>query len=50
MPLHRGKSSKIIHRNISELVHSGYPVKQAAAIAFKKAGMSKSRSKECRKK
>jgi hypothetical protein len=34
MPLKKGKSKKIISKNISELRHSGYPQKQAIAIAF----------------
>jgi len=34
MPLKRGKSKKIVSENISELRHSGYPQKQAIAIAL----------------
>jgi len=37
MPLEKGKSKKVISRNISELRHSGYPQKQAIAIAMSKA-------------
>jgi hypothetical protein len=40
-PLHSGKSRKVIGQNISELMHSGRPQKQAVAIALKKAGMSR---------
>jgi len=43
MPLLRGKSQKTIGKNISELRHSGYPQRQAIAIAFSKAGKSKKR-------
>lgn len=46
MPLKAGKSKKTIGRNIGELEASGYPPKQAAAIAYSKAGMSKSKKKK----
>lgn len=41
MPLKKGKSNKVKSQNISELVHSGYPQKQAVAIAYSKARQSK---------
>lgn len=37
MPLHRGKSKKVLSENIAELVRSGHPQDQAAAIAYKEA-------------
>jgi len=37
MPLLRGKSRKTLSKNVSELVRSGRPQKQAVAIAFSKA-------------
>lgn len=37
----KGKSKGVISQNIGELVKSGKPVKQAAAIAYDKAGKSK---------
>lgn len=37
-PLESGSSQKVISRNIRRLVKEGRPVKQAAAIAYKKAG------------
>lgn len=37
MPLRKGSSREIISANISELVHSGYPHKQAIAIALRSA-------------
>ena len=37
MPLLEGKSREVIAYNISELIRSGKPRKQAIAIAFKKS-------------
>jgi len=45
MPLLKGKSDKVVGKNISELMHSGYPQKQSIAIAMSKAGRSKKKRK-----
>ncbi len=41
MPLKKGRSSKTVGSNIKELRKSGYPERQAVAIALNKAGKSK---------
>lgn len=46
MPLMKGSSAGVISANISELRKSGYPEKQAIAIAYSKAGKSKSKKHE----
>ena len=38
MPLKTGSSKDVISENIAELINSGYPRKQAAAIAYREAG------------
>lgn len=43
MPLISGKSKKAVSQNISELVKSGRPQKQAVAIALSKAGLSRAK-------
>jgi len=49
MPLRKGRSRKTVSANISELVHSGPPRRQAIAIALEKAGLAR-RVKKRRKK
>lgn len=38
MPLGKGKSSKVISKNISKLRSEGVPIKEAIARALSKAG------------
>jgi len=45
MPLKKGKSKKVIAANIKTEMHAGKPQKQAIAIAYSKAGMSKRKKK-----
>lgn len=40
MPLEKGSSKNVIHKNIRELIDSGKPKDQAIAIAYKQAGMA----------
>ena len=41
MPLAKGKSGKVVSKNISTLMGEGYAQPQAIAIALSKAGKSK---------
>jgi hypothetical protein len=50
VPLKKGKSAKTRSENIGELIRSGFPKKQAAAIAYSKAGESKSKTESKPKK
>lgn len=41
MPLKKGSSKAVISANIATEVRAGRPVKQAAAMAYSKAGKSR---------
>jgi hypothetical protein len=45
MPLRKGRSKKVIKSNIATEIRHGKPVKQAVAIAYRKAGLSRMRRK-----
>jgi hypothetical protein len=46
MPLKRGKSQDVISENIRREIKAGKPPKQAAAIAYAKAGKSRKRKRK----
>jgi len=46
MPLAKGKSKKVISKNIATEIKAGKKPSQAAAIAYSKAGKSKTKSRK----
>ena len=44
MPLKSGRSKKVISQNIATEMHHGKPQKQAIAIAYNKAALSRKRT------
>lgn len=45
MPLRKGSSKAVIQSNIRKEIHAGKPPAQAAAIAYRAAGKSRSSKK-----
>lgn len=45
MPLAKGKSKKVVSKNIREMKKAGYPQSQAVAAALTRAGKSKRQKK-----
>lgn len=45
MPLAKGQSQAIISKNIRELIRAGHSRKQAVAIAYSQAGLTKKSKK-----
>ncbi len=45
MPLQKGKSKKVIQANIRELIAAGHSPRQAEAIAYHNAEVSKRKKK-----
>ena len=50
MPLRKGKGRKVISANISEMMRSGHPQKQAIAAAYRSAGIAKKKRRRKNKK
>lgn len=50
MPLKKGSSSKVIQKNIEELIKAGHERTQAVAIAYKEAHKEKERPQKKGKK
>ena len=46
MPLKKGKSKKVIQENIKTEIRAGKKPKQAVAIAYRKAGLTRKKRKK----
>lgn len=49
MPLERGSSKETFSRNVSEMVRSGYPQKQALAAAYRQKRKSSRKKRRSRR-
>lgn len=49
MPLHKGKSRKVISENIREMIASGHPQKQAVAAALNEARRTRKKHHSARR-
>lgn len=49
MPLKKGKSKEVVSYNIAELMDSGYPRKQAVAIALSESRRNDRKNKKSKK-
>jgi len=49
MPLKKGKSKQVFETNVSEMVKSGHPIKQALAASYSEKRKASKKSKPSKK-